>query len=1172
MLSLLLRFELRYHLRQISFLVAAILFLGLGFLMSQGNFGGNEIHTNGPYVTSYAAGFLSLFTLFVSILFCVNVVLRDAAAKMDEIVFTTSIRRFSYFGVRFLGLLLAVFAMMVLAVSGLCLGALLSGPEQQGPFRVVYFLQPLLVFGLPNALFGSSVVFSVAMLTRSARAVYVAGVLVFILYFLGSILGQSPIMASSALKPHDNSSLPYLLDPFGLSAFFGEARSWSVAQRNSRLLPLAGMFLVNRLLWTGLSVLLLFISHRYFRFRLPAGHSQRKEKAAKKDFKTIPYQPSPVRATGGAYNRSVFTSQLKLELGSVFRHIPFLVLMALWLFLYAVDLKESLRGPYGIRYYATTGFIVEQFLQVRPALLLLVFYAAELVGRERAANMQGLIFSTPVPEAVLWSAKCTALAMLAGILVTANICIGVGFQLFTGTMPVDILAYFSLFYYSGWPLVLFAVLIIFIQTIVPNKYLGMLLSLTVTGVFVFGRAWGIESYLLRYAALPGLKHSAMNGFGHYRQAVNGYLLYWTFLALALALVAAGMGQGSPYVGWWQRVRSMGLQWGRSGKLLLAASLAAFIITGAFIQAGTKDRTAQQATAWQVAYEKKYGPHRQLPQPVITAVKTDVDLYPDAGRYTVKGTYRLRNESGAPIRKLWLGADPGVTTVAFSLPGARLESADPVFRQYAYLLDKPLLPEAEMNLEFSMEVLRSGFTHFNSEHSVVSNGSYIELEKYVPFLGYNDRYETEDALVRKANGLAPLVAGTATDTGYHLIDFETTVSTAADQQVVTVGRLQRQWKTGDRSYFHYKTGRPIAFMFALSSARYVVRKENYKGIEFCIYHHPGHTANVPAMMQAMKDAVDYGNAHFSAYPLRYLGLAEIPQYPGAATAYPGVVFSAERINFMTDFSDSNRFNSIYATTAHEVAHQWWANALVPLSAPGRPVLTESLAKYTEAMVVEKRFGKMYLRQYLQKDNGIYFAMRNESGERELPLAQTSGQPYVYYQKGGMLLYAIKEELGEERMSRALQRLICRHGYPHARAAVADLVGELSREATPAEARHIAGHFQKVIVYDNRLQLLSCVPTTDGRFRLRLSVKMVKTDETGTRPRAMVPDDVIAVAAFDREEAAWDRHTQPVYLHRQLFTREGTELLIELDQKPRMLVLDPYSCLPDSNPENNIVRVP
>jgi hypothetical protein len=1171
MLRHLASFELRYHFKQVSFRAAAILFVCLGMLIAQGNFGGSELHKNAPYVITYITSFLSLFVIFVSTLFCANVVLRDSAYDMEGLIFSSSLQRLPYFLIRLMGLLMAVFIVLSLALGGIFLGTFTADPDQLGAYQLSYFLQPLFVFGLPNVLFCSSIIFSVALLTRSMRAVYMTGVALFIFYFLGSILGNSPLMASS-LKTNDPGLMPYLLDPFGISAFLTDTRAWTVTRRNTDLFPLQGAFLANRLLWTGLALGLLTISYRAFKFRLPTASTRRHKQETATAAKPLPYHPVSVYPTGLAYHWACFRTQLKLETASLFKHIPFLVMLALWIFLYALNLKEEvINGPYGIRFYAYTGSIVEEFITTRPALLLLIFYASELISRERTANMQGLVFSTPVSNASLWGAKCATLGVLIAILITANIGIGIGMQLYTGYTHIDWGTYLSLYYYNGLPLLLLAVLIVFIQTIVPNKFLGILFSLVVMLVIIFGSRLGIKHPLVRYATLPTLEYSLMDGLGHYTRAVRWYLLYWAAFAGILALLAMALWQGSAHTTLWQRMRTMGIQWGIRGKLALAVALLLCAGSGMYIygniQLISSARGTKQEASWMATYEKTYKPQAHLPQPYIIAIRDSVDLYPAEGKYTVQGHYRLRNESAQPIATIWLGVDPEVTTVRFSVPHARLEKADALYKQYFYTLQQPLLPGQEMELPFSMDVERSAFSPFNAEHSVVSNGSYIELEKYLPYLGYNDRFENGDPIVRKEQGLPPLIVVPPADSAYHRIEYETVVSTAADQQVVTVGTLQKEWTVNNRHYFHFKTEQPIAFMLALSSARYALQKETYKGIDFSIYYQPGQTQNLPTLLQGMKDAIDYGNDHFSPYPLKQLTLAWIPHYPGAATAYPGVVFSAERINFMSNLTDSTRFNNIYALTAHEVGHQWWANALSPLDVPGRGVLTESLAKYTEFMTAEKRYGKYYLRKLLQADNNLYFALRNMTSEQELPLAQTH-QNFGYYQKGGLALYALKESLGEDSMNKALRQLLATNGYPHTKATTAQLIQQLQVVATPAQAKQVEEVFKQIIVYNNNVQVVRCDSLSNGQFKLQVKVHIEKADEAGGKSRNLVPDDRISIALYDTPANQWNKYTQPLYMAPHHFTQASTLLTLVVNKKPVVVAVDPLGYLLDADQEDNL----
>jgi ABC-2 type transport system permease protein len=213
---------------------------------------------------------------------------------------------------------------LAIAVLGLFTASLFQDPTQLGPFKPVYFLQPLFVLALPTVVLINSLLFAVAILSRNVKLVYVSGVLLYVLYLLGSILGNSPLLANSALKLTEPDLLTVLADPFGLAPFFQETRSWTIAQRNGQLFGLQGDFLLNRLSWTGVALLLLAISYRYFQNSAPPSlrkaklQRRRPECLRRSGTESIASQP-----WGNSYYWAAFRQQLKLEISAVFKHLPF---------------------------------------------------------------------------------------------------------------------------------------------------------------------------------------------------------------------------------------------------------------------------------------------------------------------------------------------------------------------------------------------------------------------------------------------------------------------------------------------------------------------------------------------------------------------------------------------------------------------------------------------------------------------------------------------------------------------------------------------------------------------------------------------------------------------------------------------------------------------------------
>ena len=112
-----------------------------------------------------------------------------------------------------------------------------------------------------------------------------------------------------------------------------------------------------------------------------------------------------------------------------------------------------------------------------------------------------------------------------------------------------------------------------------------------------------------------------------------------------------------------------------------------------------------------------------------------------------------------------------------------------------------------------------------------NGTFFNNRDYFPHLGYDAdararRTATSAAStacrrsMRMAQARRPARrAATPTSPDADWIDFETTVSTSADQIALAPGYLQREWTEDGRRYFHYEMDAPILNFYAFLSARY-----------------------------------------------------------------------------------------------------------------------------------------------------------------------------------------------------------------------------------------------------------------------------------------------------------------------------------------------------------------
>ena len=1175
-------FEWKYYSRHLTFLIAAVIFFLLGLDTVQRTIGGASVHVNSPYAMTFFTNLISLNLLFVITVFCVRGILRDRAHQMEEIIYSTSISKSHYLLGRFSGLVFISFLILCISVFGMMCGHLfMSSPDRIGPMMFQNYIWPLVIIGLPNIIFCAAMLLAVSALTRNAKATYVTGVLIYILYMVGSIVGNSPLMAISNPTASDHAFLSILLDPFGFIGFLEQTRYWSPIERNTQLVTLEGNFLINRLIWTSVSLLVFGYAYKRFSFRVGSKPDKKHIGVEDRKIEPIKFQKVEPSLRKWTFQWVALFSKTRLETLEIIKNIPFVVLVLAWTFYVGIEITDgALRGIFNITYYPTTGIIFETLQRDLLGVLILIFFSGELIWREQDVNIAELVDATPATNFILYGSKCLSLLAVIIILISINIILGITIQIVNGFYDIDLGIYISLFYYKGLPFFLFAVFSLFIQTLVPNKYVGMMVTGLIFVVFIFGDSFGINHPMLHYGMSPELLYSDMNGFGQTASAFHLYMLYWGGLTGLLLLISFGLlrrGQSTPIIKRFQKLPSL---WGKPAKTIAFISLLIFAMTGGYIFYQTnllnEYQTRNETLDLLAGYEKKYKQYAQISQPTVISVKTNVDLFPEEMRYHVEGRYRLKNKTNKPIDRILVNIHPEVSSSSVSVSNGKLLEYDKHFYSRWFQFDRLLQPGEETDMNFTIDVQKSGFSIFNGENSIVSNGSYIELEKFIPQFGYMKNFELSNAAERRKRGLSeqetftPFVPEKTYE--YEFVWYESIVSTSADQIAITVGELQKEWQKNGRRYFHYKTNQPINFSFAHTSGQYKTRKEKENGIDFEFYYEPDHGYNVDRMMEATKKSLAYYKENYGPYRHNHVKFIEIPRSrPGAgATAYPGLNLWTQ-MGFLMDLRDPGAIDQVTYSTAHEIAHQWWAHHLGPAEIPGYGLLTEGLATFSSTMYMEKTFGKRMVRRAFEKDLDLYFSFRGWSKSAEELLYQVDEQSQVAYRKGNLVLYALKELIGEDAVNLALSNLVKKYAYPNPQATSLDLIEELYHVAPQEHHRLIDDWFKKRVLYDLKIAEAFTRQLNDGRYEVTITVITKKKENDGNgneTPMAMNESFDIGIFTEHPEDAQND---QVLYLKRHQFNEEKTELSLTVDKKPTMVGIDPYIYMLDQNWFENLKTV-
>ncbi|MFW0718662.1 M1 family aminopeptidase [Pedobacter sp. N23S346] len=1036
----LLKFELGAFLKQPGIYIVFFLLFALGFFIGiKLSFSpGSEIYCNSPYAIANMIGLLSLCNIFITTLLAAQILFKEHDSRFSLVLYATPITRFEYLLSRFITVLLLGLLCFSLLIFGYLSGHLADTDRASyRAFNLWYYLQPVLILGFPNLLLCAVLVSSVAWSLRSKLMVYLTGLFIYIIYLVMLTYSGSPMMASGLPQSKEALRLSAQLDPFGLSAFYEQTNLWTVVQKNNEVFGLSGDLLLNRIGYLFLSLMILSVVFLRFQLRIKNSGDQRNKAVEDKAvILNLPYKYLISHPHGWKCNYQALKSLVNMEFKVLVKSIPF-VLISLGLVFYLSmefygSIDQGIRLP---QQYATSTLMINRILFNLPGILILVilFYAHELYWKSKEARFDLIECSTPTPPILLLLSKWISLSIIIILLTTIIIITGIAFQVLFDYVRIDWQIYFTLYWLIDVPLVICIGITLLLQKIINLRWTGLLIS----SVFILvlatslGKTLGITNPLLRFAASYSARYSEMNGWDNYLVSFSWRLLFGIGLISLL---------------WMAKAFSLS-RLSLKKLFSLAIPLLIMLFSGIYIYRKSPKISADQEMGKLETYERNYRKFSNIAQPVVTSVKTRIDLYPAENTYHVSGVYVLKNKWKLPISQLLLDFHNAIQVekVVYQV-GARSEVLSK--KNGMVQLHQPLMPGDSAIFSFSFGSGWNGFIGHEPFNAIVKNGTFLRISNYFPRFGYQPDKEISSAAERRKRSLpkpTPLIKLEAPRGRNDFINLDMTVSVPIGQRVIGVGNLAGQWKSNGRNYFHYQSAGPIPFRFGLSAAAYKLKKMRFKGINIEVYYDERHFENVAHLIKNAARTLDYCQTNFGPYPYKTIRFAEVSSFTDgfAGTAYPATIFMTEQLIFHNNLRTDRGQNVINELAAHELSHQWWGNAqLAPDEREGSKVLTETLAMYTELVLANRYLGIDAVRDKVKIHEQIYL---NERGfGEEVPLFRARPEDtHLYYSKGLVVMAKLNELIGEKRINLALRNLLKKHAYPNQPPISTDLLMELHR---------------------------------------------------------------------------------------------------------------------------------
>jgi len=973
-----------------------------------------------------------VYTFFVAVAAGMAVI-QDDERKVGEILHATPLTPREYVWGKLLAVLGAFAAVLLIQqlLSMLCYHVLpnAKADELRGPFSLAAYLVPAIAFGVPTVTFTALTSFAVGLRWRKPILVFVLPVAMMMVcgFFLWD---WSP----SWLAPHWNKLLMGV-DPAGFR-WLNETHlrvDRGVEFYNKASIPFDVVFWISRVALLGVGLLAFLLAERRFartiRGEAPAAEKRRLV-AAGAAAAAAPAACEPVVSgkslgelamRGGApgFWRGA-TNVARAELREL-RNAPGLYLFVPLILLQTIGANFTALGPFGTFVLATPGTIAVRMMNTLSLLVafLLLFYTVESHQREKNAGLASIVDATPVGTAAVLFGKSVANAVV-GIAVLVACFLGAAIVILVQGKVALSVAPFAL----TWGLLLvptFLVWTCFVTAVVSitrNRYATYGVGLLVLSISGWAQFRGKMNWVFNWNLWSALRWSDMGPFQMDRTAILLNRLLVLSLAaffVVLAVRFEGRRDADP-VRIIHRLRPRAL-------LRTALRLAPFAlvpallgtILGVMISRGGQSEAAKKKA--HDYWKQNIATWKDAKQPEIVDADVKLSLDPLRSHFATEGRFTLSNPHDAPLARFALTGGFHWTEPKWTLDGLEYKPENRT-SLFAFTPEAPLPPGDTVTVGFSYEgefpqgISKNGG---GAGEFILPSGVVLTAlgPSFVPEVGYDEQIGIEEDKNRYESRVYPddfYVGRTEPAFGSgSAFTARIEVSGPAEYRYNSVGVLESERVEGGVRTVVWKTDRKVRILNVVAG-----RWAEARGEGTAIYYHPEHTYNIDELMAGLNGARKYYSEWFREYPWTELKLSEFPGLATYAQGFPTDITFSEAIGFLTQQEETG--NAPFTIAAHEAAHQWWGNMLLPGKGPGGDLLSEGMSHFSTILLTEQVQGLGARIELCKRFEESYGNDRQVDSEKPMVKIDGSkpGDTTVTYDKMGWVVWMLLQEMGRENL--------------------------------------------------------------------------------------------------------------------------------------------------------------
>ena len=1107
---------------------------------------------------------------------------RDDELRIGEILHSTRLTAREYVWGKFGAVTITFVAIMALHLILLMAFFHLMPNENaekiRGPFLLLNYLRPTLFMALPALLFFLGSTFWVGTATRRPILVFVTPVVVFLacIFFLMD-------WAPTWLDPRVNRLLMWL-EPSGYR-WINE--TWLKLDRgvgfyNVNPVGYDVPFLLSRLGWTLAGLGGAALGARSFEKSLRGERAARRRRrgrgapaaipadVATPWTETTPLAKLAMRASPTRFWRTV-RDVARFE-GRNLASSPGLYLFVPIILLQTIGTGIFRTGAFDTPILLTNGAAAVSTMNTLTLLtcFLLLFYTVESVIREQHTRLAPIFWSAPTRTEAVLLGKSIANGLVAGVVMVATMLGAWIVLLVQGKVTPDPGPFLLV-----WGLLLVPTCLVWASfvtatvAVTGNRFTTYAVGLGTLALTGWKQMRGEMNWVGNWDLWSTLTWTDFGGLQPNGMALLLNRLFWlAIMAFLIGLTVRVFPRREFDSGRiLDRLRPAGIL--RAALRLSPVALPALVLGSILygqVSQGYQGKAAENR-------EKEYWGRNlatwaQADTPELGAVDIDVELDPPGRRFRVQGEYALVNHGEKPMKRFPLSVGDHFENIEWTCEG---EAAEPEnwARLYVFTPETPMAPGDTVHVGFSYDgevpggISKNGggMGQFVLPCGVVLTSfdtSFLPVPWFEEGRGVDEDNRTEPRVPEDGywEGITPPGFG-----GGARYPVRTRISGPEEYAYHGVGRLESEVVEDGIRTVVWQSDHPVNF-FNIVAGKWAVWKGD--GVE--IHYLPEHEYNVEEIGSTLVAARKWYSEWFYPYPWQDLRLNEFAGIASYAQGFPTNITFSENIGFLT--RNTEEANATFMVTAHESAHQWWGNLLLPGEGPGGNILSEGMAHFSTALLYRQVLGEEDRMAFCRQIEERYGNSRRVDSEKPLVWIDGSktGDNTVTYDKGGWVFWMLLDLMGEEAGFAGYHDFIARYTANIDHPLLQDFVAVMREHAPDVDAfdEFVKQWFLDVVVPEYRIEGAEAEAAEDGAtWTVTATLKNVGT--------ARMPIEIAAVSGkrFPKEDGeaetggegaeGGERATGDSW--REARTRlllgpdESAEISLSCEFEPEKLVVDP-----------------